>query len=82
MYDVIILKKSKKFLSKLNKTDRERIIAGIKRCRIRPYSFVKKLVGNPFFRLRVGNYRVILEIIDNKLLILVVKINHRKKVYK
>lgn len=35
-----------------------------------------------FWRYRIGNYRVICEIQDKAILILVVKIGHRKEVYK
>lgn len=43
---------------------------------------VKKLAGQPFSRLRVGNYRVIFQIIKDKLVILIINVEHRKKVYK
>lgn len=38
--------------------------------------------NNPFHRLRVGDYRIIYEIQDDILLILIVKMGHRKDVYK
>ena len=42
-----------------------------------------KLKGNnPFHRIRAGNYRIIYEINNNKLVVLVVKIGHRKDIYK
>ena len=41
-----------------------------------------KLKGNnPFHKIRSGNYRILYEIHDNVLLILVVKVGHRKDVY-
>jgi len=43
---------------------------------------VTKLVGDPGYRLRVGDYRVILDIDEGNLIILVIKIAHRKKIYK
>jgi len=54
----------------------------LERIRIRPESFVTKIVGDPGFRLRVGEYRVIVDIDKNKLLILVIKIGHRTRIYK
>ncbi len=42
-----------------------------------------KMKGNhSFHRVRTGDYRIIYEIQDDRLIILVVKIGHRKDVYK
>jgi mRNA interferase RelE/StbE len=38
--------------------------------------------NNSFHRVRTGNYRIIYEIHNDRLVILVVKIGHRKDVYK
>lgn len=38
--------------------------------------------GNPFHKIRSGDYRIIYEIHDGRLVILGVKIGHRKDVYK
>jgi len=38
--------------------------------------------GNSFHKVRSGDYRIIYEIQDDRLVILVVKIGHRKDVYK
>ena len=82
MFDLFFTEESKKFLKKLNKQDSKRIISSIERCKIRPHSHVKKLVSSPYFRLRVGDYRVILDIKSGKLLIIVIEIGHRKDIYK
>ena len=82
MYDLIYTQKAKKQLKKFNKNLQERILHSLERCRIRPHSHVKKLVGNPYFRLRIGELRVIVDIKDNKLHILVLEIDHRKRIYK
>ena len=81
-YEVTFSDFADKQLSKLPLDVQDRIISTIKRCQIRPYSHVKKLVGSKYFRLRVGDYRVIMDIIDNKLIIHIVEVGHRKKVYK
>ena len=41
-----------------------------------------KLVGDPGYRLWVGVYRVILDFDEGNLIILVIKIGHKKKIYK
>lgn len=44
---------------------------------------VKTLAGEPgVFRLRVGDYRVLYEVHDDVLIVLVLKIGHRRDVYR
>ncbi|MEA3379033.1 MAG: type II toxin-antitoxin system RelE/ParE family toxin [Nanoarchaeota archaeon] len=81
-YEITFSDFADKQLSKLPLDIQNRIISTLKRCRIRPYPHVKKLVGSKYFRLRVGNYRVILNVIENKLLIHVIEVGHRKSIYK
>ena len=43
---------------------------------------VKKLKGRQAWRIRVGDYRVIYEIHDRELQILVITVGHRREVYR
>ena len=81
MYEIIFSDKAGKQFSKLEKSLQERIISSLERIRIRPEAYVTKLVGDPAYKLRVGDYRVILDIDQGKLIILVLKIGHRKNIY-
>jgi len=47
----------------------------------RPVGYIK-LKGRPAYRIRQGNYRIIYEIFDEFLLIRIIRIGHRKDVYK
>jgi mRNA interferase RelE/StbE len=47
----------------------------------RPYGY-KKLKGEDAYRIRVGDYRVIYEIDDGKIIVTVVSVGHRKEIYK
>ena len=48
-----------------------------------PDQAITKMKGNNnFHKIRVGDYRIIYEIHDDTLVILVVKIGHRKDIYK
>jgi len=80
-YEIVFTDTSRKQFNKLEKDVQERIIKALERIRIRPESYVKKLVGDPGYRLRVGNYRVILDIEKSELIILVIKVGHRKNIY-
>ena len=81
-YEIIFTDTSRKQFKKLEKDIQERIIKALERIRIRPEAHIKKLVGDPGYRLRVGEYRIILDIEKEKLIILVIKIGHRKNIYK
>ena len=43
----------------------------------------KKLVGSDHtYRIRIGDYRVVYDIHDDKLIVLVVRVRHRRDVYR
>jgi mRNA interferase RelE/StbE len=46
----------------------------------RPQGY-KKLKGRDAYRIRIGNYRVIYDIIDNELVVDIITLGHRKDVY-
>lgn len=48
----------------------------------RPSGVIKLSGEKDLYRIRVGNYRIIYSIQDTRLLILIVKIGHRKDVYR
>lgn len=80
-YEIIFSDQALRQLKKLEKTVQGRIIAALERIRIRPQAYVTKLVGDPGYKLRVGDYRIIMDIDNNKLTILVLKAGHRKNIY-
>ena len=82
MYKVLFSDKAKRQFKKLEREMQERIIATLERIRIRPEAHVTKLVGDPGYKLRIGNYRIIMDIDKDKLLILVLKVGHRRNIYK
>ena len=82
MYEVTFSDKALKQLKKLDRPLQERIVSALEKIRVRPESYVTKLIGDPAYKLRVGDYRVIMDIDKGNLLVLVIKIGHRKDVYK
>lgn len=82
MYEIIFSQKAKKQLLKLERTLQERIIGALERIRIRPEAYITKLVRDPGYKLRVGDYRIIMDIDNTILLVLVIKIGHRRDIYK
>ncbi len=47
----------------------------------RPFGY-KKLKGEEAYRIRVGVYRIIYEIDNNRIIVTVVSVGHRKEIYK
>lgn len=81
MYEIIFSDKTRKQFIKLEKEVQKRVVSALERIRIRPEAYVTKLIGDPGYKLRVGDYRVLMDIDKGKLLILVLKVGHRKSVY-
>ena len=80
-FEIVLTDSALKQLKKLDKKLQERIVASLERIRIRPERFVTKLVGDPGYRLRVGDHRVIVDIEVEEGTIIVLKIGHRKGIY-
>ena len=82
-YKLYIEKSAQKELSKIPHPDQNRIINAIRNLAEDPRpSGVKKLSGRDAWRIRVGKYRVIYEVYDDKLIILVISIGQRKDIYR
>jgi mRNA interferase RelE/StbE len=82
MYNVEFTKAGVKDLEKLPKQVQEQIIAKLERARIRPEHYFERLVGDTSYKLRIGEYRVIADILHGKLVILVIEVGHRGNIYK
>ena len=80
-YEITFTDTSSRQFRKLEKDVEERIVKALERIRLRPEHYVMKLIGDPGYRLRVGNYGVIFDIQKSDLFILVIKIVHRKNIY-
>jgi len=81
MYNLIFEKKAIDFLNKLEKEIKERIWNKLQQCKEEPFRFLEHLEEINGYKLRVGNYRLIIEV-DNSIKILrVLKIGHRKNIY-
>ncbi len=81
MYRIIFSETADAQFSKLDKPVKERITKALERLRFTPQTYITKLVGQPGYKFRVGDYRVILDIIQNELVVLVIKIGHRSTIY-
>ncbi len=82
-YSVRIKASAAKDLARIGKPDRERIAETIDALAAHPHSG-SQLKGElrGLRRVRVGNYRVVYEVLDNELIVLVVRESHRRDVYR
>jgi mRNA interferase RelE/StbE len=82
-YALFIERRAQRSLSRIVAKDRDRISGAIRRLADEPRPRgVKKLSGRDAWRIRVGDYRVLYEIHDERLVILVVDIGHRREIYR
>ena len=70
-------KQTKKFLDRQEPQTKKRVVTAIEKL---PAGDVKKLTGMPYFRLRVGNIRVIFDMYGR--VISIIKIENRGQAYK
>lgn len=83
IYSIRIKASAAKALKGVTTSDRQRLIAAIDRLAREPYAGgVLKGEFSGLRRLRVGAYRIIYEIVDDELVILVVRIGHRGHIHR
>ena len=85
MYTLLIKKQAKKVLQSLARTDRNRIAEKIKLLGDNPDNptlDIKPLQGEPYYRLRVGQWRIIFDRDDEVKIIAIEKIKPRGGAYK
>ena len=68
-------------LKALDKSISERVLKKIESTLENPRLFFRRLSGRPEYKLRVGDYRIIADIEDQKRTIFIRSIGHRKNVY-
>lgn len=82
-YDIIIERLAEKFIMKLSRTEKERLLKEI--YKLPNGNDIKQLKGKKskgFYRLRIGDYRIIYTIDKGKLLIHVIDAGNRGQIYK
>ena len=82
MFSIIILPKAKKQLLKLEKKEIEIILKKIYSIKDDPLHYIERLKELPSWKLRVGDYRVIMGINTKEKKVFIEKVGHRKEIYK
>ena len=82
-FEVVFKRSVARDLRQIPKKDVARILKRIEALKIEPRPpGVEKLSGQEKYRIRQGVYRILYEIENNKLIIVVVKVGHRRDVYR
>jgi mRNA interferase RelE/StbE len=71
-------------IRKLDRDTQKRVLARIEKLEQdpRPHDASKLQSPEELYRIRVGDYRIVYCIEDDRLLVLIVKVGHRKEVYR
>ena len=81
VFEIIWSDSAARQLRKLDRSVARRIFEKVGELRENPHRLVRKLVNSPYYRLRVGDYRAILDIQEAILRILVLKVGQRESIY-
>ncbi len=80
MHAVEFVESARKDFRKLGSDDQRRVIAVLERIRVRPHSFALRLSGSKAYRVRAGDLRIIIDIEEERVVVL--KIGNRETVYR
>jgi mRNA interferase RelE/StbE len=81
-YSIRIKKAAQKSLARISQAHQDRIIVAIRDLGKDPRApGCKKLSGREAWRIRVGDYRIIYEIQDRELVVVIVLVGHRGDMY-
>lgn len=82
-YSIVVTRSAAKELEAVPLTDRRRLVARIQALSTDPRPpGCQKLSGEEKYRVRQGDYRILYEIRDAVLVVTVVRIGHRREVYR
>ncbi len=81
LFKVKLSRKAEKFLERLPKNDRERVLEALRQLKNPLKAGAEKVKGTEFHKIRVGRYRVIFYIDWDNRIVAVFKIDKRERVY-
>ncbi len=82
-YSVLIKRSAAKELEEVPRKDREKLVTKIRGLAVDPRpQGSEKLTGDDRYRIRHGDYRVVYEVDDTSVIVLVVRVAHRREIYR
>jgi mRNA interferase RelE/StbE len=82
MFDVEWTKEAVQRLKKLENKPAKRIVEKIEGIKDIPLHFLERMVGTDLWKLRVGDYRVLIQLDNEHKKLYIVMLDHRKNIYK
>lgn len=70
-----------KKLQKLDSQTQRRIIEKLEEAAEEPFAAAKRLIGVSLYSIRVGDYRIIVSIEKNRMIVFVIDLGYRSKIY-
>ena len=81
MYQIIFEKRALKDLNKFEKNIKQRIWDKLQECKQDPFRYLEHLEDVNGFKLRVGDYRLIIDVDTTIKILRILKVGNRKKIY-
>ena len=81
MYKLIFEKSALEFFNKLESQIKERIWKKLQLCKENPFRYLEHLEEIDGFKLRIGDYRAIVDVDNFTKTMKVLKVGHRKNIY-
>ena len=81
-YEIRLHPTVSKFLDKCEKSLSERIKKKLSSLREDPFRYLEHYEGKDYFKLRIGNYRALIDVDNKRKIIFVQHLGHRGKIYK
>jgi mRNA interferase RelE/StbE len=82
-YEILFKESVWKDLKKIPKRELKKIFSRVEKLCNDPRPMgCEKLTGEELYRIRQGNYRIVYSLQDNELTVWVIKVGHRKDVYR
>ncbi len=81
-YEVLLHPNVAKFLESLPKDISERIREKLKKLKEYPFDYLEHYAGDDFYKLRIGDYRALIDVDIKNRVVFVRVLDHRSRIYK
>ena len=80
-WEIIFSGTAKQEFDKLPQEIGNRIASKLKDVREEPFTYIEQLKNSKLYKLRVGDYRILMTVLSDKMILHLVKVAKRSKVY-